>query len=725
MSFQGDKSLSLKSSHCSGYGENERDLGLANWAVWLRARTRAWLTAGASSVQPDMPEEESWSPKCPELVELYKINIAKQSSTEGRGQSDQEDPGEEFWRDPRVPFHPAPEQVFTHVSVTGWKSLTEDVRRAAPPGWRRQVQLAETVLGQLESGASSGVSGQGWEKICVENHFENIEIDAPRMLDALLNAIRSGYISGPHCIDSVNVMRTNGFLSIPKPGGERRQVGDMSSPRGMSFNDNVDMLVESEWPMTQLTAKKFSWMIKRMGVGALMGKSDLSQAYKCLPVTMDQRELQWFRFGNRMMGELRLVFGDCYAPKFFDRFHHVLLDAFVLIPNKIPRAILEKCIDDIPVVVPWNRGHWLQEFFFHYRRVCNELGVKLSSTGKAAKSFENATQGEVLGVIFNTEGMSWKFPTRKRLVLLHMLHMVTEGKVAVTAKQWEVLTGKLIDFYQLWPTGKFFIDSFLKMTHTQPTQKKKRLVRRDARVWITVLEQGDLPIVSPPAGPPPDHYVTLSDASGDPWDTPGLGILIPAQQGNRPRVAAWEFPRGFLTSLDESGVLCKHKTTALEALGPLGALLLAPGLLQGRRVLHKVNITHYLSGLTRQIFQVDNIATVLAWPRGRSTSDAWASTLVRATAHVCSALGVRLYTEWQPRCSDRESSVVDNLSHDRCLGMTRAELQAYLDERKLGFPDPLLTWMKQPRVDYNLGPQLVSWLQVEHPDLFCFTGELE
>ena len=69
--------------------------------------------------------------------------------------------------------------------------------------------------------------------------------------------------------------------------------------------------------------------------------------------------------------------------------------------------------------------------------------------------------------------------------------------------------------------------------------------------------------------------------------------------------------------------------------------------------------------------------------------------------------------------------MVDNLSHDRCMGMTRAELKAYLDERKLGFPDPLITWMKQPRVDYNLGHQLVSWLQVEHPDLLCSTLEHE
>ena len=94
---------------------------------------------------------------------------------------------------------------------------------------------------------------------------------------------------------------------------------------------------------------------------------------------------------------------------------------------------------------------------------------------------------------------------------------------------------------------------------------------------------------------------------------------------------------------------------------------------------------------------------------------------MRATAHVCAALGVKLFTEWQPRCSDRESIVVDNLSHDRCEGMTTAELQAYVEETELGFPAPLRTWMHHPRVDYNLGPQLVTWLQMKHPGLLMYT----
>ena len=122
--------------------------------------------------------------------------------------------------------------------------------------------------------------------------------------------------------------------------------------------------------------------------------------------------------------------------------------------------------------------------------------------------------------------------------------------------------------------------------------------------------------------------------------------------------------------------------------------------------------------LWKYFVQVDNIATVLAWPRGRSVSDAWASTWVLATAHVSATLQIDLHTEWQPRRTDRYSEVVDNLSHDRCSGLSPAELQAYLEEDQDCFPPPLLSWMRSPRIDSSLGPRLVAWMKGRHSHIF-------
>ena len=84
---------------------------------------------------------------------------------------------------------------------------------------------------------------------------------------------------------------------------------------------------------------------------------------------------------------------------------------------------------------------------------------------------------------------------------------------------------------------------------------------------------------------------------------------------------------------------------------------------------------------------------------------------MRATAHVCAFLNIDLHVEWQRRRIDRYTRVVDNLSHDRCEEMTQEEVEQYLSEPLVGFPEPLLRWMMGPRIDYNLGIHLVGWLK--------------
>ena len=117
------------------------------------------------------------------------------------------------------------------------------------------------------------------------------------------------------------------------------------------------------------------------------------------------------------------------------------------------------------------------------------------------------------------------------------------------------------------------------------------------------------------------------------------------------------------------------------------------------------------------VHTVDNIATCLAWNRGRSILDQWVSTLIRATAHVCTYLNIDLHVEWQRRRSDRYTRIVDNLSHDRCEEMTQDELEQYLKEPLVGFPVPLLRWMKGPRIDYDLGIHLVEGIKSKNKDI--------
>ena len=402
----------------------------------------------------------------------------------------------------------------------------------------------------------------------------------------------------------------------------------------------MDPALEASWPLEQLTAKSFSYKLLSMGQGAVMGKTDLSQAYKCLPVTIEQRDLQNFVFAGRVFTELSLIFGDKYAPMHFDRFHHVILTAFTALGSRAPRILWDKCIDDVPIVCPDSRSEWLRQHLEAYKEVCRRLGVVLAPMDDAAKCFEASKKGEVLGISFNTTDMTWQFPEKKRLKLVQALReLIINKKRKYTLRESQSLVGKLNDVLQLWQPGKFFIDSFIifmNLLLERKNLKPSRFVKRDAQVWLSCILEGVFPILPKWVPPPLEHFRTYSDASWKLVHSPGVGMLIPAQFGRSPKVGAWEFPKGFLNSVDEKGAKCFRKTACLEALGMLGVLLLAPELLQNRSVVHTI----------------DNIASVLAWRRGRSIVDCWATTMVRATAHVCAFLNIDLHTEWQPRRSD-------------------------------------------------------------------------
>ena len=220
-----------------------------------------------------------WVPKNTQCIQLYEDSRRARLEDLNRrglkiGQEDWELPGEDFWKNSLVPSFEVPGGVETHVNTKVWKEFSEKIYRDMQPGWERKIELANVVLSQLEKGTSSGVSGAGLLPIRMPNFFENPEVDPPRVFDALLKGINSGTIAGPLLPSPETCIRINALLSVPKPGGDRRQVGDLSSPKeseftqDRSFNKNVNPALRTCWPLTQLTAKQFSIMVKSMGKGA-------------------------------------------------------------------------------------------------------------------------------------------------------------------------------------------------------------------------------------------------------------------------------------------------------------------------------------------------------------------------------------------------------------------------------------------------------------------------
>ena len=382
----------------------------------------------------------------------------------------------------------------------------------------------------------------------------------------------------------------------------------------------------------------------------------------------------------------------------------------------LPAAAIGRAIDDVPVAVPANAGDAASAFVKEYRNQLDKLNIKAAPVDPLCiKAFDQSGKGEVLGVVFNTESMSWSLSAQKTSTLVTILARAAEDQATISLHQAEQLLGLLNNFSQLARPVCIFSDEVINFlailladVDTVPLRKRDQIsgkvpqeLKRDCKLLIAIIQdahKSSLPILNPAPPVPITVMPIFTDVSGDLTGNASLGILVPGYGAHGPLVASLRLPFHFLLAQDDDKHATFYKTTCLESL----AYLATPCLDPARFVNQEVN------------YNVDNLATTLALPRGRSRKDKWATTIVRAARVVAAALGTTMHTTWVPRCSSRETNIADDLSHCRTAGLSSGELAAFLEGGHVSFPEPILQWMQNPSTDHSLGAKCLQWIKSEH-----------
>ena len=620
----------------------------------------------------------------------------------------------EEWKEANFPSFPLPDHVVPSVNTSVWVSKTAGIKSTSIG--HSAVPLLNSVLDQLEIGANSGVGPPGTSITECRNFFTKPD-DCMKMADALATEIKGGNLVGPLDPDEYPKTKINAFMAIPKPLGHRRQVGNLSAPEGKSFNDGIPDSVLKTWKVTQTTAKQFSEKVTRAGRNAVMSKCDMVNAYKTIKVCLQQRWLQGFKFCGKLFLDLCLIFGDQAACMWFDRFHFCILSFFVLPKTTIPASAVGETVDDITTVVPDIGEEALAKFVKTYRQELASLHIQAApSDPKCSKAFDGSRKGEILGVIFSTQDMTWTLGERKIKKLADMLWMFS-SRTVLSLHEAEVLVGEVENFSQLSSpiillTGSLreFLNNILSVHSASKSQNRNSTclaisveVKDACRTLAAIVKDSaehPLPILLKTS----EDLLALpifTDASGCLTSNPSLGILIEKLDKTQPLVASLRFPYKFLHSFDKHGHAIYHKSTLLEALGPLATLLLCPDRFKGRSV----------------SFKQDSQSAVSALKKGRSPSDELTTTIVRASRVVAAFLFCDISAEWIPRRSNRQSIIADDLTHNLTASLDKDELDSYLGGCAVAFPLPILQWMDNPVEDHTLGRKCVMWVSTNYPNL--------
>jgi hypothetical protein len=479
-------------------------------------------------------------------------------------------------------------------------------------------------------------------------------------------------------------------------GEKVRLVINMSSPKGLSFNDNVRK--ESTEKVTMTSARNVSYTIVEAGKNATISKLDKKDAYKLVPAPVEDLRLQGFSMGGKFFVETQQVFGSVKAVENFDRLGKTLEDITTIETVTDPKWV-HRQLDDVCCVSPPGCSQTV-EFTNQYIKNCRELNIPLADPcPKFEKAFHCSTYGKILGVFFDTKSLTWKLPKDKSEKALSAISdlLKSDHTDLLTMQR---LMGRLNDVSLMCP----FLNGFKRplndvLGRLQSGTERTKLdtqAKKDLLVWAGFLSDEEKwnPICHRPSAPPPFRKEFTSDAAGaskNCKEKVGCGSVGFDQNGEL--FFATQFfwdNKEFLEKTDCKGAKFRHKTTTLEMVGVLLPFLLIPDQLKNQHV----------------VLKVDNIACFYGWENRSVNGDNCASILIRALHLISAYLGCIVHFQHLPRMSTWDARIADRLSRESTTSEDDKKLLKSFPHRNL--PESLGKWLLDPTEDFSLAERLLK-----------------
>ena len=157
---------------------------------------------------------------------------------------------------------------------------------------------------------------------------------------AITKECQAGRMAGPYTALPLPDLRCSGLGVVPKKDGGWRTICDLSSPPGASINDFID---PQRYSLRYCTIDAAVAILNTIGPGALMGKIDLKNAFRIMPVRRKDWHLLAIHWQGLWYLDKCLPFGLRSSPALFTQ----VAEALVWIPrNKYGVTHLIHYLDD-------------------------------------------------------------------------------------------------------------------------------------------------------------------------------------------------------------------------------------------------------------------------------------------------------------------------------------------------------------------------------------------
>ena len=325
----------------------------------------------------------------------------------------------------------------------------------------------------------------------------------------LTTEIQAGRVLGPLPNPPLSYLHVSRFGVIPKKNkiNAWRLILDLSYPLGHSVNDGID---KNEFPVTYSKVDDAIALIVKYGKSALMGKVDIKNAYRIVPIHPDDHYLLGMKWRNRYFVDLALPFGLRSAPYIFnslaDLFHWIIVNNF-LVPD------LLHYLDDYFTLGPPASPVCAQSLHA-IQNAANDIGISL-----APEKIEGpSTCLTFLGIELDSDQMTARLPANKLSELLILIQSWVSKKHC-KRKELESLVGKLSHACYVVPAGRTFLRRLINLLRDSKRYWKTIRVTRECQLdlewWSDFLPSWDgVYFFDLPEWAPLADFELSSDASG-------------------------------------------------------------------------------------------------------------------------------------------------------------------------------------------------------------------
>ena len=301
--------------------------------------------------------------------------------------------------------------------------------------------------------------------------------------------------------------------AIPKRHrpGKWRLIIDLFSPSNASVNDGISP--ESS-TLRYPTVDHLSFLILQEGKGAYLVKADIKEAYRMIPIHLDDQSLLGVRWKGAMYIDKALPFGLRSAPKIFTAVADAL--QWILIKQGV-KIVLHYLDDFILVAGSLVEANCQKDILIS---TCNALGVPL----EPSKLEGPATCLQFLGIEFDTVALQLRLPSAKLMRLRAELQSALSRR-SMSKHDLQSLTGLLQHATKVIQPGRPFLRRLYALqsveSHPHHLVRLNIAARADITWWHTFVDNWNGLSILWSVGICTPSIIVISDASGS-WGCGGF-----------------------------------------------------------------------------------------------------------------------------------------------------------------------------------------------------------